>query len=39
MATGVSMGTDTFRAPTTRGDWFCRRDVHPLTMTGDFIVQ
>src|SRR5450830_274277 len=37
--TGVSTVTYTFDAPTTPGTYFFRCDVHPTTMTGDFIVQ
>jgi plastocyanin len=37
--TGVSTVTYTFDAPTTPGTYFFRCDVHPTTMTGEFIVQ
>ena len=37
--TGVSTVTYTFDAPTTPGTYFFRCDVHPSTMTGQFIVQ
>jgi len=37
--TGVATVTYTFDAPTTPGTYFFRCDVHPTTMTGDFIVQ
>ncbi len=37
--TGVSSITYTFDAPTTPGMYFFRCDVHPTTMTGQFIVQ
>jgi plastocyanin len=37
--TGVSTVTYTFDAPTTPGTYFFRCDVHPTTMTGQFIVQ
>ena len=37
--TGVSTVTYTFDAPTTSGTYFFRCDVHPKTMTGDFIVK
>ncbi|RIE07773.1 hypothetical protein SMC5_08955 [Candidatus Cryosericum odellii] len=37
--TGVSTVTYTFDAPTAPGTYFFRCDVHPATMTGDFIVQ
>jgi plastocyanin len=36
--TGVSTVTYTFDAPTTPGTYFFRCDVHPSTMTGEFIV-
>ena len=39
MTTGVSTLTYTFDAPTTPGTYFFRCDVHPTTMTGEFIVQ
>lgn len=39
MTTGVSTVTYTFDAPTTPGTYFFRCDVHPTTMTGEFIVQ
>ncbi|RIE06612.1 cupredoxin domain-containing protein [Candidatus Cryosericum terrychapinii] len=39
MTTGVSTLTYTFDAPTTPGTYFFRCDVHPSTMTGEFIVQ
>lgn len=37
--TGVSTVTYTFTAPTTPGTYFFRCDVHPTTMTGEFVVQ
>jgi len=37
--TGVSTAAYTFDAPTTPGTYFFRCDVHPNTMTGQFIVQ
>jgi plastocyanin len=37
--TGVSTVTYTFDVPTTPGTYFFRCDVHPTTMTGEFIVQ
>jgi plastocyanin len=37
--TGVSTVTYTFDAPTTPGTYFFRCDVHPNTMTGQFIVK
>ena len=37
--TGVSTVTYTFDAPTTPGTYFFRCDVHPSTMTGQFIVK
>jgi len=37
--TGVATITYTFDAPTTPGTHFFRCDVHPNTMTGEFIVQ
>jgi plastocyanin len=37
--TGVSTVTYTFDAPTTPGTYFFRCDVHPSTMTGEFIVK
>lgn len=37
--TGVSTVTYTFDAPTTPGTYFFRCDVHPKTMTGEFIVK
>lgn len=37
--TGVSSITYTFDAPATPGTYFFRCDVHPTTMTGQFIVQ
>ncbi len=37
--TGVSTVTYTFDAPTTPGTYFFRCDVHPTTMTGQFIVK
>jgi plastocyanin len=37
--TGVATITYTFDAPTTPGTYFFRCDVHPNTMTGEFIVQ
>jgi plastocyanin len=37
--TGVSTITYTFDAPTNPGTYFFRCDVHPTTMTGQFIVQ
>ena len=37
--TGVSTVTYTFTAPTTPGSYFFRCDVHPTTMTGEFVVQ
>lgn len=37
--TGVSTVIYTFDAPTTPGTYFFRCDVHPSTMTGEFIVQ
>jgi plastocyanin len=37
--TGVSTVTYTFNAPTTAGTYFFRCDVHPNTMTGEFIVK
>jgi len=37
--TGVSSTTYTFDAPATPGTYFFRCDVHPTTMTGQFIVQ
>jgi plastocyanin len=36
---GVSNITYTFDAPTTPGTYFFRCDMHPTTMTGDFIVN
>jgi plastocyanin len=39
MTTGVSTLTYTFDAPTTPGTYFFRCDVHPTTMTGEFIVK
>jgi len=36
---GVSNVTYTFDAPTTPGTYFFRCDMHPTTMTGDFIVN
>jgi len=36
---GVSNITYTFDAPTTPGTYFFRCDIHPSTMTGEFIVQ
>lgn len=37
--TGVATITYTFDAPTTPGTYFFRCDVHPNTMTGEFIVK
>ena len=37
--TGVSAVTYTFDAPTTPGSYFFCCDVHPTTMTGEFIVK
>ncbi len=37
--TGISTVTYTFDAPTTPGTYFFRCDVHPNTMTGEFIVK
>ncbi|MHB8107326.1 MAG: cupredoxin domain-containing protein [Candidatus Cryosericum sp.] len=37
--TGVSTVTYTFDAPATPGTYFFRCDVHPNTMTGQFIVK
>jgi plastocyanin len=37
--TGVATITYTFDAPTTPGTYFFRCDVHPNTMTGEFIVR
>lgn len=37
--TGVSTVTYTFDAPTTPGTYFFCCDVHPSTMTGEFIVK
>jgi plastocyanin len=37
--TGVATVAYTFDAPTTPGTYFFRCDVHPTTMTGEFIVQ
>jgi plastocyanin len=37
--TGVSTATYTFDAPATPGTYFFRCDVHPTTMTGQFIVK
>ena len=37
--TGVSTVTYTFDAPATPGTYFFRCDVHPNTMTGEFIVK
>lgn len=37
--TGVSTVTYTFDAPATPGTYFFRCDVHPSTMTGEFIVK
>jgi plastocyanin len=37
--TGVSKVTYTFDAPATPGTYFFRCDVHPNTMTGQFIVR
>lgn len=36
---GPGSTTYTFTAPSTRGTYFFRCDVHPTTMTGQFIVQ
>jgi plastocyanin len=36
---GVSNITYTFDAPTTPGTYFFRCDIHPTTMTGEFIVK
>ncbi len=36
--TGPKMTTYTFIAPTTPGTYFFRCDVHPTTMTGQFVV-
>ena len=37
--TGPGTTTYTFTAPSTPGTYFFRCDVHPTTMTGQFIVQ
>jgi heme/copper-type cytochrome/quinol oxidase subunit 2 len=37
--TGVNSAMYMFQAPTTPGKYFFRCDVHPTTMTGEFIVQ
>ncbi|MDN7023320.1 hypothetical protein FGU65_00130 [Methanoculleus sp. FWC-SCC1] len=37
--TGPALTTYTFTAPERPGTYFFRCDVHPTTMTGDFIVQ
>jgi plastocyanin len=37
--TGKASTTYTFTAPTARGTYFFRCDVHPTLMTGQFIVQ
>jgi plastocyanin len=37
--TGVSTVTYTFDAPAAPGTYFFRCDVHPSTMTGEFIVK
>ncbi|WP_440951371.1 PQQ-dependent sugar dehydrogenase [Methanosphaerula subterraneus] len=39
IVTGPVTTTYTFTAPTTPGTYFFRCDVHPTTMTGQFIVQ
>jgi len=36
---GPGTTTYTFTAPSTKGTYFFRCDVHPTTMTGQFIVQ
>jgi glucose dehydrogenase/plastocyanin len=37
--TGISSTNYTFRAPNTPGTYFFRCDIHPTTMTGQFVVQ
>jgi plastocyanin len=36
--TGVNKVTDNFTAPSSPGTYFFRCDVHPTSMTGDFVV-
>jgi plastocyanin len=37
--TGPKTTVYTFKAPTTKGNYFFRCDVHPTKMTGTFVVQ
>jgi len=39
LITGPKTITYTFTAPAVPGNYFFRCDVHPLTMTGTFVVQ